>query len=115
MPRPRYTQIALEDTSYYHCVSRCVRRAFLCGEDGNGNSYEHRRQWLADRIRILSSIFSIDICSYAVMSNHYHIVVKLNSADDWSDEKVIQHWLILHKGPLLIQRYQKGEQLTKLS
>ncbi|MFL0796417.1 MAG: transposase [Cellvibrionaceae bacterium] len=113
MPKPRHTQIAVEDTRYYHCISRCVRRAFLCGTDNNGNSYEHRRQWIEDRIRILSSIFAIDICSYAVMSNHYHIVVKLDSTKDWSDEKVIQHWLILHKGPLLIQRFNKGEALSQ--
>ncbi len=46
MPRNRASQISLQDTPYYHCVSRCVRRSYLCGQDSlTGRSYEHRRQW----------------------------------------------------------------------
>ena len=112
MTKPRCELVSLEATPYYHLTSRCVRRAFLCGNDGN-QTYEHRRQWIVDRIRLLSSIFAVDVCSYAVMSNHYHIVVKLNTTDQWDDNTVIQHWLMLFKGPLLIQRLVNGEPLAK--
>ena len=51
----RNSQISLSDTRYYHCVSRCVRRAFLCGEDKfTGKSYEHRREWVEELIHYLS-------------------------------------------------------------
>ena len=110
MPRPRNQQISISDTPYYHCMSRCVRRAFLCGQDGTKH-YEHRRDFIEQRMRILSSVFAIDICSYAIMHNHYHLVVKINSSKDWSDETVIRHWLTLHKGPLLVQRHAAGEAL----
>ena len=57
----------------FHCVSRCVRRAFLCGEDRlTGRSFEHRRQWVEDRIHELAGIFGVSIWGYAVMSNHLH-------------------------------------------
>ncbi len=60
----RNQQICVEETPYYHIVSRCVRRAFLCGEDKfTGKSFEHRRGWLIDRIKQVTSVFAIDVCS----------------------------------------------------
>ena len=76
----RSRQISLQDTPYYHVVSRCVRRAFLCGEDAHsGQSYEHRRQWVVDKLGQLSRLFAIGVCAYAVMSNHYHLVLKVEA------------------------------------
>ena len=115
MTRPRKALISLADTPYYHVISRCVRQAFLCGIDRHsGRNYEHRRQWVVDRVRLLSSVFAIDVCAYAVMSNHYHLVLKLcpDQSNQWSDEQVIAHWCTLFKGPLLIQRYRQGESLS---
>jgi putative transposase len=46
-------QICLEETSYYHCISRCVRRVFLCGSDElTGHSYEHRREWIVKKLKL---------------------------------------------------------------
>ncbi|MCG5504562.1 transposase [Ectothiorhodospira variabilis] len=112
MPRPRCQQISITDTPYYHIISRCVRRTFLCGQDQTtGKSYEHRRQWIEDRIRLLASLFAVDIAAYAVMSNHYHVVVKLDpaQAEQWSDDEVLRRWSCLFKGPLLVQRYLAGD------
>ena len=109
--------MCLEDTPYYHVSSRCVRQAFLCGiDERTGNSYEHRRDWIEDRVRVLASLFSIELCAYAVMSNHYHLVVKLNPSEarGWSDDEVLERWTALFRGPLLVQRYRDGKSLTPI-
>ena len=116
MPKPRKTLVSLDATPYYHCVSCCVRRAFLCGVDAfSGYSYEHRRQWVEDRLLALACIFAIDIAAYAVMSNHYHVVLHINHqlATSWTRSEVIEHWHQLFKGSLLSQRYVQGEILSK--
>lgn len=115
MARARKHLVCLSDTLYYHVSSRCVRRAFLCGVDQHtGRDYEHRRSWVEDRVRVLSSLFSIDLCAYAVMSNHYHLVVKLNPDEPagWSDDEVLNRWTALFRGPLLVRRYRAGEPMT---
>jgi REP element-mobilizing transposase RayT len=82
MTQARSTQISLTDTACYHCIARCVRRAFLCGvDDFSGRNYEHRRQWIVDKLKSLSSIFAIDICAYGVMSNHYHVILRVDTAE----------------------------------
>jgi len=114
MTRPRKALISLSDTPYYHITSRCVRRAYLCGVDHySSQSYEHRRQWVVDCVRLLSSLFAIDVCAYAVMSNHYHLVLKVcpEQLDALSEDEIMNRWCALFKGPLLIQNYRSGEDL----
>lgn len=118
MPRPRKSLICLDDTPYYHCVSRCVRRAFLCGKDRfSGRSYEHRRQWVENRLLKLASIFAIDVCAYAVMSNHTHTVLRVNKnfALAMSPEEVLSRWHMLHNGTLLTRQFMNINQRLSLS
>ena len=117
MTAARSTLVDLSSTSYYHCMARCVRRAFLCGEDHlTGNNYEHRKAWVVERLRELASVFAIEICAYAVMSNHYHVVLHINAEQGalWEDEEVLLRWQRLFSAPLLVQRYLSGYPLAKV-
>jgi REP element-mobilizing transposase RayT len=108
----RKSLICLSDTPYYHVIARCVRRAWLCGYDAYaGKDYSHRKHWVMQRLRLLSEIFAIDLCAYAIMSNHYHLVLRVDRelAARVSKEEVVQRWTRLFRAPLLIQRWQDGD------
>ncbi len=112
----RRRQVSLVDTKYYHCISRCVRRAFLCGEDRfTGKSFEHRRGWVEDKLLTLAKAFCIDVCAYAVMSNHTHLVLYVDDkkANRLNDKAIVIRWHKLCKGTLLTQKYMQGEKLSK--
>jgi REP element-mobilizing transposase RayT len=113
----RKRQVSLVDTKYYHCISRCVRRAFLCGEDHfTGQSYEHRRGWVENKLLALARVFCIDVCAYAVMSNHTHLVLCVDDkkANRLNDKAIIIRWHKLCKGTVLTQKYLQGEKLSKV-
>ncbi|NKB75785.1 MAG: transposase [Gammaproteobacteria bacterium] len=108
--------INVESTPYYHCTSRCVRRAFLCGQDDySGRSYEHRREWVESLLLKLGEAFCIDIVAYAVMSNHYHVILRVNLelADSLTDIEIIDRWAMIYKPNRLMCDYQKGMSVTE--
>jgi len=80
---------------FCHCASRCVRRAFLCGEDRlTGRFFERRRGWIEDRLLELAGVFAIAVCAFAVMPSHTHVVQKVDEvlAASWSERDVIERW-----------------------
>jgi REP element-mobilizing transposase RayT len=95
---PAYARRDLVDDDrigVYHCIARCVRRAFLCGTDSyTGQDYSHRKAWVLDRLRQLAGLFGVEVCGYAVMSNHLHIVLRNRPdvARQWSDLEVALRW-----------------------
>jgi hypothetical protein len=112
MTMPRSALVSLSDTPWYHVVSRCVRRAFLCGDDSfTGKNFNHRRGWIESLILELAGVFAIDVAAYSVMSNHYHIIVRIDGerAKKWTDEEVLNRWTQLFTGPLFVQRYLSEE------
>ena len=95
MPYARNSVVQPGLPGIYHCISRCVRRAWICGFDRLTNkNYEHRRRWIYRQIQWLSGIFGIEILACSVLSNHYHLVLRINTdvVHRWSNEEVVRRW-----------------------
>jgi hypothetical protein len=87
MPRAHLVDPAV--TRWYHCVTRCVRRAFLLSEGPLD-----RKQWIDQRLEELAGIFAVSVGGFSIMDNHLHVLVRLDPdlAKDWSDEHVVRRW-----------------------
>ncbi len=95
MTQPRSQIVQPGRTRYYHRVARCVRRAWLCGEDDyTGRNFDHRKPWLLERMKLLEEVFAIRIAAYAVTGNHYHVVLYLDieRGRAWDRDEVIGRW-----------------------
>ncbi len=92
MATPRAQIVDPNVTPWYHCTSRCVRRAFLCGE-----GFEHRKVWLENRLQELIGIFAIECAGFSLMDNHMHLLLRLDvpRVQGWSDAEVARRWLTL--------------------
>ncbi len=105
MPAPRSTFVDEAVTPWYHCISRCVRRAFLCGQ-----GYEYRKEWIENRLQELVGVFAVELAGFAIMDNHLHLLVRLDStkAREWSVDEVVWRWLSVFPLQTLIARAGKA-------
>src|SRR5262245_33360382 len=85
---------------------RSAASAHPCASD-----YSHRKSWVLERIAFLASMFAIDVCAYAVMSNHYHLVLRVDRtrALQWTREEVVAQWTRLFRTPRLVERWLNGQ------
>ena len=112
MPMARSRYVSLEATPYYHCIGRCVRRAFLWGKDHfSGRDFSHRKAWVVERLAELSQVFSMSVCAYAVMSNHYHVVLHVDRerAEQMSQTEVLARWSRLFSLPYILDQLMQGK------
>jgi hypothetical protein len=76
-------------TRWYHCVTRCMRRAYLLGEQ------EHnRKEWIENRLEELAGCFAVAVGGFSVMNNHLNVLLRLDPdvAAGWSDQEVVRRW-----------------------
>ena len=97
--RNRRDVIDESEVGAYHCYTRCVRGAFLIGNDPErGLDFDHRKVWIDERVEALASVFAIDVCDHTVLDNHLHLILRNRPdiAKKWSDEEVARRWLRLN-------------------
>ena len=87
-----------DEIAIVHVMNRVVRRCFLLGTDPvSGKNYDHRKVWIEDLLEHFSRCFGIDLLCFAILSNHFHLV--LRSRPDvvaiWDDHEVARRWLML--------------------
>jgi len=92
---------APDEVAIVHVMNRVVRRCFLLGSDPlTGKNYDHRKPWIEDELRRLAGGFGIDLLGFAILSNHFHLI--LRSRPDvvatWNDTEVARRWLWLCPG-----------------
>ncbi len=105
MGYPRARIVDSSSSGFYHCISRCVRRAFLCGDE-----HDHRRQWIEERLAELLTVFTIEACAYAIMSNHLHLILKTDpkAALALTDMDVARRWVQLFPAELQRRKQDAG-------
>ena len=94
MTTARKELVDVNVTPWYHCISRCVRQAFILSDE-LGND---RKQWIEDRLELLADSFAIGVAGFAVMDNHLHVLVRLDpeEARQWTDEDVVCRWIAVY-------------------
>jgi hypothetical protein len=104
--RPRKQIVDESEPGLYHCFSRCVRRAFLCGQDDYANkNYDHRKGWIEERLSFLAGQMAFDVTGHAILDNHLHVVLRTRPdiVEKWSNKEVARRWLALCPGKRKIQ------------
>ena len=91
------------EVAVLHICARVVRCCFLFGVDPfaicweNGKNHDHRKIWIEDQLKLLAANFGIDLLSFAILSNHFHLILRSRPdvVGTWDDSEVARRWLML--------------------
>ncbi len=98
---PRKELIPENKPGIYHLWNRCVRGAFLMGKDTTtGKDYDHRKGWAEARLSMLVASFGVEVCTFSILDNHFHIIVRVSPSviDQLDDVEIARRWLRVYPG-----------------
>ena len=93
-PPPRSLLVDDEPGGYYHVTSRPLGRPWLHGYGRRSRKEDARRHRLIERIKALTRCCAVEVYAYAVMSEHFHLVLRYEprARESWTDEEVARRW-----------------------
>src|SRR5580704_9570939 len=89
---------AHDEVAIVHVMNRVVRRCFLFRTDPvSGKNFDHRKVWIEDQLRVQAANFGIDLLGFAILSNHFHLILRSRPdvVKEWNDTEIARRWLML--------------------
>ena len=86
----RPLRFAPNDTTYYHCISR-VRGLDMLINNGE-------KQVLLDTINKVSGFSGVEVKTYCLLDNHFHIVIKVPKRREVDDRELERRMRVLYGG-----------------
>jgi putative transposase len=105
----RQARIKGQGESFYHCLSRAVDGRFLFETQNSGSVEAEHFVYL---MRRLEKACCVQVLTYALMTNHFHILCKVPERRELSDQELLD-CIELGYGPE--RRTQVAEQLAALA
>lgn len=81
MRRPRLKVDAKEEEAYYHCISRIAGGQWLLGAV--------EKEVLRRQVWAVAEYCGLEVVTYVVMSNHYHVLLKVPQSREVGDEELL--------------------------
>jgi REP element-mobilizing transposase RayT len=92
------------EAGYYHVISRTVGKEFLLGDT--------EKEVFVQILRHYAGIYFVKVIGFTVLSNHFHILLKMEPHEEYSDDEV---WERVKKfsGKKELPEYQKDFMVEK--
>jgi len=91
----RTARIKADGAGYYHCVSRVIERQFKFGD--------REKEKFTEMMRRTEDFCGVKVVTHCVMSNHFHILVKVPEREAISDGELVRRLGRLYQ-PVLVKQ-----------
>jgi len=106
MRKPRKFLTDQPGTQYFHVVSRVVNRGYVLGEQ--------EKAFFLKTMRKLEAFTGVEVLTYCVMSNHFHLLLKVPEAECLGDEAILKRMSSLYSRMTVKAFGDELEELRKL-